>query len=328
MKPEDFDFIANLLRQRSGLVITREKIYLLESRLTPIARRHGLDTINELIVKLRLERKEELIRSVVEAMTTNESFFFRDNTPFDIFRDHVLPALRVSNAATKRIRIWCAAASSGQEPYSLAIIIKEQAALWAGWTFEILATDLSPQILEKAKSGIYSQFEVQRGLPIRMLIKYFTQQGDQWQINQSLRDMVTFREFNLLDSYRGLGQFDVVFCRNVLIYFDQTTKSEVLNRLRGVMPDTGFLFLGAAETVLGLTDRLKPVPGHRGMYVTNDAPNTPSRPTEVKPGASGKQASGPAEAASAQTSPRVPPKIVMPTLIPLTTLSKSGFGQK
>ncbi|MDA5193169.1 CheR family methyltransferase [Govanella unica] len=270
MRPDDFDFIAGTLRQRSGLVINRDKVYLLESRLTPIARRMGLETLDDLIGVIRREKNESLIRSVVEAMTTNESFFFRDTTPFDIFRDHVLPKIRVTHAASKRVRIWCAAASSGQEPYSLGIILKEQAALWAGWTFEIIATDLSTQVLDKARAGIYSQFEVQRGLPIRMLMKYFVQEGESWQIAKSLRDMVSYREFNLLESYRGLGQFDVIYCRNVLIYFDQPTKSDVLNRMRDALSPDGVLFLGAAETVLGLTDRFKPVPGHRGMYVTSD----------------------------------------------------------
>lgn len=278
MRPDDFDFIAGLLRQRSGIVINRDKVYLLESRLTPIARRRGLDTLEDLIAEVRREKNELLIRSVVEAMTTNESFFFRDGTPFDLFRDQVLPKLRETHAASKKVRIWCAAASSGQEPYSLAIILKELAAQWSGWTFEILATDLSTQMLDKARAGIYSQFEVQRGLPIRMLIKYFAQEGESWQIAKPIRDMVTYREFNLLDSYRLLGQFDVIYCRNVLIYFDQETKSDVLNRMRDTLAPTGVLFLGAAETVLGLTDRFKPVPGQRGMYITTEAPRPAAAP--------------------------------------------------
>lgn len=289
MRPDDFDFIASLLKQRSGLVINRDKVYLLESRLTPIARRRGLETLDELIAVIRREKNEALIRSVVEAMTTNESFFFRDTTPFDLFRDHVLPKLRETHAATKRVRIWCAAASSGQEPYSLAIILKELSAQWAGWTFEILGTDICTQVLDKARAGIYSQFEVQRGLPIRMLIKYFTQEGESWQIAKPIRDMVTYKEFNLLDSYRMLGQFDVIYCRNVLIYFDQETKSDVLNRMREVLAPTGVLFLGAAETVLGLTDRFKPVPGQRGMYITSDAP---------RPAATGTATMGLAQAAA------------------------------
>ncbi len=271
MTPDDFDFIAALLKARSGLIVSRDKVYLLESRLTPVARRRGLDTLEKLIAAMRRQADEELTRTVVEAMTTNESFFFRDATPFDIFRDQVLPRLREHNAASKRIRVWCAAASSGQEPYSLAIYIKEQEHLWRDWAIEILATDISTQVLDKARAGIYTQFEVQRGLPIRTLIKYFTQSGETWQLSKQIRDMVTFREFNLLESYRNFGRFDVIFCRNVLIYFDQETKADVLNRMREILPTHGTLFLGAAETVLGLTDRFKPVPGQRGLYVTSDA---------------------------------------------------------
>jgi chemotaxis protein methyltransferase CheR len=203
-------------------------------------------------------------------MTTNESFFFRDNTPFDLFRDHVLPALAKSRAQNKKLRIWCAAASTGQECYSLAMILKENEALWRDWRIEIVGTDISTQVLEKAKAGVYSQFEVQRGLPIKLLIKYFRQVGEMWQIDNSLRSMVSFREFNLLDGFGALGRFDVVFCRNVLIYFDQPTKQEILARIRATLPSDGVLFLGAAETVLGITDKFKPVTGHRGLYVTTE----------------------------------------------------------
>lgn len=274
MRPDDFDFIAKLLKERSGLLLGRDKVYLLESRLTPIARRRGLESLGDLITFLRRERDEALVRQVVEAMTTNESFFFRDNTPFNLFRDQVLPRLREVNATSRRVRIWCAAASTGQEPYSLAILLKELEAQWAGWQFEILGTDISTQVLDKARAGIYSQFEIQRGLPIRMVMKYFTQEGEAWQLAKPVRDMVTFREYNLLDGFRSLGLFDVIYCRNVLIYFDQDTKADVLNRLAEIMPPHGVLFLGAAETVLGLTDRFRPVPEHRGMYVVNEGRGT------------------------------------------------------
>lgn len=293
MKPDDFEFIVSLLKAQSGLVLDKGKVYLLESRLTPVARRRGFETLEDLIAHMRRGKDEALVRGVVEAMTTNESFFFRDNTPFDLFRDHVLPKLREVNAVSKKIRIWCAAASSGQEPYSIAMLLKENDAKLQGWRFEIIGTDISSQVLEKARSGIYSQFEVQRGLPIRTLVKYFVQQGDNWQLSKDIRDMVTFKEFNLLEGYRALGQFDVVFCRNVLIYFDQATKSDVLNRIRDVMPTHGTLFLGAAETVLGLTDRFKPVPGQRGLYVTSE--------TTIKPGV--------APAASSTATPAARPAV-------------------
>ena len=199
-------------------------------------------------------------------MTTNESFFFRDIKPFDQFRDIVLPHLLETREDKKFFRIWSAACSSGQEPYSLAMIMRELGDKLSGWRYEIMATDLSTEMLEKAKSGIYSQFEVQRGLPIQLLMKYFTQDGDKWRIDPSLGTDITYREFNLLGSPTGLGQFDVVFCRNVLIYFDQDTKGEVLDRISSQMSDDGALYLGGAETVLGVSDKFKPVPGQRGLY--------------------------------------------------------------
>ena len=212
MRQEDFDFISGVLKERSGLVLTPDKVYLLESRLTPLARQKGMETLDDLMNEVRLRRREDMLAEVTEAMTTNVSFFFRDNTPFDLFKEHIMPAMQRDRAATKRLRIWCAAASTGQEPYSLAILLKEAAAMWKGWKIEIIGTDLSTQVLEKAKAGLYSQFEVQRGLPIQLLVKYFTQVGEMWQINDELRSMVTYRPFNLLDSFRGLGSFDVIFC--------------------------------------------------------------------------------------------------------------------
>ncbi len=269
MRKEDFELLSKILKERSGLVLSEDKVYLLESRLTPIARKKGMETLDDLINEIRLRRKEDLLREVTDAMTTNESFFFRDNTPFDLFKEDVLPAL-MKNRANKRLRIWCAAASTGQEPYSLGIILKEMEAQLSGWNIEIIGTDLSQDVLNKAKAGIYSQFEVQRGLPIKLLMKYFTQAGEMWQISENIRNMVTYKPYNLLDSFGALGKFDVIFCRNVLIYFHQETKADVLNRLRAQMPEDGTLFLGAAETVLGLTDKFKPVSGKRGLYKTSD----------------------------------------------------------
>ena len=199
-------------------------------------------------------------------MTTNESFFFRDKVPFEHFRDTIMPALMAARAASRRIRIWCAAAATGQEPYSLAIALKEMGKDLRGWRIEIVATDLSTEVLEKAKSGIYSQFEVQRGLPALMLIKYFSQVGETWQIAPEIRGMVKFMPLNLLNDFSHLGRFDVVLCRNVLIYFDQATKIGVLERIADVTERDGFLVLGGAETVVGLTDRFKPIPDKRGVY--------------------------------------------------------------
>ena len=267
MKPEDFDLLSTMLRERSGLVLNQDKVYLLESRLMPLARRNGYNEVEELVREVRTKRDEKLMRAVTEAMTTNESFFFRDTKPFDIFRDYTLPQLIEARADRKQIRIWCAAASTGQEPYSLAMILKEAGAKLSDWRIDIIATDLSTEVLEKAKVGLYSQFEVQRGLPIQLLIKYFEQQGDVWQIDPAIRAMVEFKELNLLDNFSHLGQFDIVFCRNVLIYFDQETKASVLDRVVNVMAKDGTLVLGAAETVIGVTEKFKPVTGQRGLYM-------------------------------------------------------------
>ena len=205
-------------------------------------------------------------------MTTNETFFFRDKTPFDhVARHRSLPALIAARAREKRLRIWCTAAASGQEPYSLAMILAGMKARLAGWRVNILATDLSGEVLENAKAGLYCQFEVQRGLPIQLLVKYFTQVGEAWQISPALRAMVQFRPINLLNDFSALGSFDIVFCRNVLIYFDQETKTDVLNRLVPQIPADGYLLLGAAETVIGLTDAFKPVADKRGLYAPNAA---------------------------------------------------------
>jgi len=247
-------------------VLTNDKAYLLESRLLPVARKWKLATFDDLVRVIRSKMDEAVIRDVVEAMTTNESFFFRDTKPFDQFKALVLPALLKSRAASRTIRIWSAACSSGQEPYSLAMILSEMAAQLNGWRIEIVGTDLSTEILNRAKEGMYSQFEVQRGLPITMLVKYFSQIGDRWQINAKIRGMVQYKEFNLLQDPMPLGRFDVVFCRNVLIYFDQPTKTRVLNSVSKLMPEDGFLFLGGAETVLGITDKFQMVPGQRGVY--------------------------------------------------------------
>src|SRR4029077_1860557 len=237
--------------------------------LVPVARRHGMNTLGELIERLRSKSPAALIAEVVEAMTTNETFFFRDKLPFDHFRDTMMPALLAARAREKRIRIWCTAASTGQEPYSLAMLIKGMGAAAAGFRFEIVATDLASEVLEKAKAGIYSQFEVQRGLPVQLLVKFFSQQGESWQLAPELRSMGQFRTLNLLNDFSPLGTFDIVFCRNVLIYFDQDNKVAVLNRIARQMADDGFLVLGAAETVIGLTDAFKPLADKRGLYVPN-----------------------------------------------------------
>jgi chemotaxis protein methyltransferase CheR len=271
MTPEDFGYLRKLLKKRSGLVLAPEKQYLAESRLLPLARRNGMSTLAELVGKLKTPHAAMLASQVVDAMTTNETYFFRDKIPFEHFRDTIMPALIASRAREKRIRIWCAAAATGQEPYSLAMTLKGMGAQLAGYKVHILATDLCAEVIERAREGIYSQFEVQRGLPIQQLVKFFTQVGERWQIAPELRAMVQFRPLNLLADFKPLGSFDVVFCRNVLIYFDQATKTQVLERVARQMPDDGFLVLGAAETVVGLTETFKPIADKRGLYAPSAA---------------------------------------------------------
>jgi chemotaxis protein methyltransferase CheR len=259
-----FAAIAEVLKARSGLVIGPEKLYLLETRLAPVLKCHGLRDLDALSARLR--PGSPLERDVVDAMTTNESLFFRDTKPFDALRRTVLPKLHAARPAGAKLRIWSAAASTGQEAYSIAMVVAELASAMPGRQVEILGTDIAREPLDRARQGLYSQFEIQRGLPMQMLVKHFVKEGGSWRVAQALRDMVTFKEWNLLSDLRALGRFDVVFCRNVLIYFDPPTKRRVLEALAKQMPPDGVLFLGGAETVLGLTDAFKSVPGENGTY--------------------------------------------------------------
>jgi chemotaxis protein methyltransferase CheR len=263
--PSDYDYLRKFLKENSGLDLSADKQYLIESRLLPLARKCGLSGIDELVQIIK-SGSGDITTQVVEAMTTNETFFFRDKVPFDLFRSAIMPELVQARASRRSIRIWCAAGSTGQEPYSLAMCLKEMSAEIAGWRIEILATDISREVIEKSRSGMYTQFEVQRGLPIQMLVKYFTQTGEFWQVKAELRAMVQHRQLNLLHDFSQLGIFDVIFCRNVLIYFDQDTKINIFRRLAKANEPDGFLMLGAAETVVGLTDVFKPHPERRGLY--------------------------------------------------------------
>jgi len=274
--PPDYEYLRKLLRDQSGLDLSDDKQYLIESRLLPLSRKSGLAGISELVQKMK-GGSASITTQVVEAMTTNETFFFRDKVPFDHFRVSIMPEILQARASRKSVRIWCAAGSTGQEPYSLAMCLKEMGSAIAGWRVEILATDLSQEVIEKSRAGLYSQFEVQRGLPIQMLVKYFSQVGEFWQVNPDIRAMVQHRQLNLLHDFSQLGVFDVIFCRNVLIYFDQDTKINIFNRLAKASEPDGFLALGAAETVVGLTDVFKPHPELRGLYRPNIARPAPAK---------------------------------------------------
>ncbi|HEX2633090.1 MAG TPA: protein-glutamate O-methyltransferase CheR [Bradyrhizobium sp.] len=271
MTPPEYEYLRKVLRDSSGLDLSADKQYLVESRLLPLSRRAGLSGTGELVEKVK-GGSASLTTQVVEAMTTNETFFFRDKIPFDHFRLSIMPEMLRTRASRKGIRIWCAAASTGQEPYSLAICLKEMGDALTGWRVEIIATDLSEEVLEKSRAGLYSQFEIQRGLPIQMLVKYFTQRGELWQINADLRAMVQHRQLNLLHDFSQLGLFDVIFCRNVLIYFDQDTKIGIFERLAKAAEPDGFVVLGATETVVGLTDVFKACPERRALYRLSGVP--------------------------------------------------------
>jgi chemotaxis protein methyltransferase CheR len=266
LSPLAFETLATLLKTKSGLVIGMDKLYLLETRLTGLVKREKLIDLNGLAERLRRPGSDALGREVVEAMTTNESFFFRDDKPFQHFRTQALARLVAARPPGAQLRVWSAASSSGQEAYSLAMIVAEATAMLAGRKVEIVGTDIARDQLARAKEGVYSQFEVQRGLPVQMLMRYFKKDDANWRISDSIRAMAQFREFNLLSDLRTLGKFDVVFCRNVLIYFDQPTKARVLDAIAGVMPPDGLLYLGGAETVLGITSRFAPMPNERGVY--------------------------------------------------------------
>jgi len=265
MTQPGFTEIAALARRRAGIVLTEDKFYLLETRLGPVLQRFSIGSLGALGEKLRALPGEALERAVVEALTTHESSFFRDGRPFDHLRT-VLPRLIGAKTAGERVRIWSAACSTGQEAYSVAMLATELLGANAANRLDILGTDISGEVVARAKEASFSQFEVQRGLPARALVKHFNQDGARWRLRPALRDMVRFEERNLLAECASLGRFDVIFCRNVLIYFDAPTKTRVLEMLARQLAPNGVLYLGAAETVIGLTDRLAPIPEQRGVY--------------------------------------------------------------
>jgi chemotaxis protein methyltransferase CheR len=273
MQIQNFTFFRDFLKKESGLIINEDKVYLLTSRLSPVAKKWGYETIDKMGDALKTSSNKDLVRDVVEAMTTNETSFFRDTRPFDLFRDEVMPPIIEARQTSKRLRIWCAACSSGQEPYSLEMIMREEPlkSKLAGFHIEIVATDISEDILAQARQGEYTQFEVQRGLPITMLMNNFEQRGEKWGVKEDLKKNIKYKYFNLLAPMAELGKFDIIFCRNVLIYFDEATKGDVLNRMAKQLAPDGFLFLGGAETVLGITDSFKLKEGARGLYVLNNA---------------------------------------------------------
>jgi chemotaxis protein methyltransferase CheR len=255
--PENYRYLQDYIYRASGIVIDAGKHYLLEARLMPIVRKQSLDTVNDLCSLLRATTYygSDVRKQVIEAMTTHESFFFRDVAQYEALRRDVIPRMLERRAITKRLTFWSAAASSGQEAYSLAMMLLEMGL--RDWRIEITGTDLSDQILERARNANYLQIEVNRGLPASYLVKYFTRQGMEWRLKDEVRRLVSFRRFDLRQGMRGLGPFDVVFCRNVLIYFDQDTRRRILEQIGGTLNRGGYLLLGGTETTLGLVDKFE-----------------------------------------------------------------------
>jgi chemotaxis protein methyltransferase CheR len=258
--------VIDFINKAAGIVLTTEKAYFVEARLSPVLREEGLASIDELMT--RAERGDRrLAQRLVDALTTNETFFFRDKSPFEHFRNIILPELMSRRPAGKTLRIWCAACSSGQEPFSLVMVLDELKSQLGGRSVEIHASDISEAILNKAKSGLFNQFEVQRGLPTKMLLQYFEKVGENWRISPDVVKRVNFFKFNLLEEPKTLGTFDVIFCRNVLIYFDRPTRSKIFDRLADRLAPDGFLLLGGAESTFGVTDRFSSHPKERMLHM-------------------------------------------------------------
>ena len=264
-----FASLQTFLLKSSGLSLDRDKQYLVEARLNPVMQQAGLAGLPELVARISADRA--LAKKVTEAMTVNETFFFRDRMPFDGFRNAILPELISARARTRKMRLWSAACSTGQEPYSLAMILDEEARRLTGWSVDIVASDIAELVLKRAREGVYTHFEAQRGVPMSHLVRYFTKRKEHWSINQNIKARVDFRQQNLIADFSALGTFDVIFCRNVLIYFAPEQKRDVLARLARALAPDGFLVLGAAESVIGYSSEFKPH-GENRVILTRRAP--------------------------------------------------------
>ena len=269
--------IKRFLRDASGLAVESDKRYFIEARLRPVLRAAGLEGLDDLALALQRDRFSELARTVVETLTINETSFFRDRSLFAALADRLLPQLLAARAETRRLRIWCAGCSTGQEPYSIAMVVEEALRQHPGWRVEILATDLSRAVIEQAQRGAYSQFEVQRGLPVTLLLRHFTRKGDVWQVNDALRARIGFRAQNLMSIPHDAASFDLVFCRNVLFYLEIERKRAVLQRLAEVVAKDGMLVLGGAERIADLCPQLQADPATPFIFVHAPAGTTRGR---------------------------------------------------
>lgn len=266
MKLTDFDIYASLLKEQSGFILAQNKTSLLESRLSPIARRWGFESREALTNAVQGVPDIELMRDIVESMLCYETSFFRDIRPFEIFREQLMVYLKFARAREKQVRIWSIGTSSGQEPYSLAMILKDIEADYPDWEFEILASDISQSILEKAFEGVYSQMDVQRGVPVRHLMKYFSQIGDNWRLHDAVKQAVRFHRLNILEPLPKLGTFDIIFCRNVLRGFDAQTMTKAFDIIAGHLAPDGFLVLGKDESLEGASQSFAQIPGKPCVY--------------------------------------------------------------
>lgn len=265
--PDNYRFLQEHVYSQVGIVLENDKHYLFESRLAPIVRQHGLKSINELCALLRGKRDNAIGHQVVEAMTTNETYFFRDPAQYEAIRTVLLPKLLEDRRDSGKLRFWSAAASTGQEAYSLAMMLLSDDRL-KDWSIQILGTDFSSKVVERARTGIYQQVEINRGLPAPLLVKHFHRCGLDWQISEPVRRLTRFETIDLRKSMRTLGPFDLVFCRNVMIYFDNETKRNIMKELHGTLFRGGWLLLGGAETAVGLEERFdRKAVGNLTVYV-------------------------------------------------------------
>jgi chemotaxis protein methyltransferase CheR len=266
MRLNDFDIYKDLLREKCGMHLSQDKTYLLDSRLTLVSKKWNFSSLDAMTMALHGVPEPGLVKDVVEAMTDPETSFFRDGVPFDAFRTIVIPSLLKSRKKARKFRIWSAGCSNGQEPYSLAMILKEEEAKLSGWKADMMATDISASALATAERAEYPKFEVQRGLPVHMLVKYFEQHGDHWHLSPDIKSMVKFRYFNLLDNSVQLGGVDVIFCRNVVCDFTRTLRADTIKKFAQIIPQGGFLFLGATEDISDISDAFIPLDGVPGAY--------------------------------------------------------------
>ena len=260
-RESEFEYIRKLVHEQAAIVLEDSKVYLVDARLTPLAEREGYESLAELVATLRTQPSySPLVKSVIEAMTTNETSFFRDIAPFEAFTKEVLPTVIKANEDHRQINLWSAACSSGQEPYSILMSLRENFPELDDWHTTFYATDLSSEMCERTRNGVYSQLEVNRGLPARLLVKYFQRRGMKWQVKDEIRNLLDVKEMNLIQPWHAMPRLDVAFIRNVMIYFNTDTKRQILSKLKRILRPGGYLFLGGAETTLGVDESFERVP--------------------------------------------------------------------